>query len=344
MSKVQADAFLTDPPERILAAPAILVAGDETYLLDKCLSALLERVLTVPGADQFDLEKRDAAELSPADFESLVSALPFVNDRRVILIRNVSELPAETRDRVKDFLESEPTGVCLIGTGGSTMRGNLYQIWEKHGARIVCELPKKSPKSKAVDFDFARWLTGRAKQDFGKVLDKDAAAALAELAGELQPLYAELEKVAMYVGDAERIGLADVEMVCSGGSIGTVWEWCDAVGARDTARALELLKELLDGGESAYRLVPLLATHFFRLGIVVGLGSRDPNAIMAALPGRTWYGMAKSLADQARRHTPESVAHALDLLAAADLMLKSTSHGEEFVLHRHLLEILENAA
>jgi hypothetical protein len=25
-------------------------------------------------------------------------------------------------------------------------------------------------------------------------------------------------------------------------------------------------------------------------------------------------------------------------------MLKSTSHGEEFVLHRHLLEILENAA
>ncbi|HET6616174.1 MAG TPA: hypothetical protein VFH69_00005, partial [Gemmatimonadota bacterium] len=139
MSKVQADAFLTDPPERILAAPAILVAGDETYLLDKVLSALLEHVLTVPGADQFDLEKREAAELSPADFESLVSALPFVNDRRVILIRNVPELPSETRDRVKDFLESEPAGVCLIGTGGSTMRGNLYQIWEKHGARIVCE-------------------------------------------------------------------------------------------------------------------------------------------------------------------------------------------------------------
>jgi DNA polymerase III delta subunit len=65
---------------------------------------------------------------------------------------------------------------------------------------------------------------------------------------------------------------------------------------------------------------------------------------MAALPGRSWYGMAKGLAEQARRHTPETVARALDLLAAADVMLKSTSHGEEFVLHRHLLEILENAA
>jgi DNA polymerase-3 subunit delta len=344
MSKVQADAFLTDPPARILAAHAILVAGDEQYLVDKVLAAVLERVVTAPGADQFDLEKRDAAELSPADFESIVSTMPFVNDRRVVVIRNVPDLPADTRDRVKALLESEPRGICLVGTGGSTMRGNLYQIWEKHGERIVCELPKKSPRSKQVDFDFARWLIGRAKADFGKTMDKDGAAALAELAGELQPLYAELEKVAMYVGDAERIELADVEAVCSGGSIGTVWEWCDAVGARDTGRALELLKELLDAGESAYRLVPLLATHFCRLGIVVGLKSRDPNAIMAALPGRSWYGMAKGLAEQARRHTPESVARALDLLAAADLMLKSTSHGEEFVLHRHLLEILENAA
>jgi DNA polymerase-3 subunit delta len=344
MSKVQADAFLSDPPARVIAASAILVAGDEQYLVDKVLAALLERVVTAPGADQFDLEKRNAADLSPADFESIVSTMPFVNDRRVLVIRNVPELSAETRDCVKALLESEPRGLCLIGTGGSSMRGNLYQIWEKHGARIVCELPRKSPKSKQVDFDFARWLAARARADFGKTLDGDAAAAMAELAGELQPLYAELEKVAMYVGDAERIALADVEAVCSGGSIGTVWEWCDAVGARDTARALELLKELLDAGESAYRLVPLLATHFCRLGLVVGLPSRDPNAIMAALPGRSWYGMAKGLAEQARRHTPESIARALDLLAAADLMLKSTSHGEEFVLHRHLLEILENAA
>lgn len=344
MSKIQADAFLSDPPAAVLTAHAILVAGDETYLVDKALAAVLERVLTAPGADQFDLEKRDAAELTVADLESVVSTMPFVNDRRVVVIKNVTELPAETRDRVKELLESEPRGLCLIGTGGSSMRGNLYQIWEKHGARIVCELPKKSPKSKTADFDFARWLTGRAKQDFGKTLDKDASAALAELAGELQPLYAELEKVAMYVGDAERITLADVEAVCTGGAIGTVWEWCDAVGARNTDRALELLKELLDAGESAYRLVPLLATHFCRLGIVVGLPSKDPNAIMAALPGRSWYGMAKGLAEQARKHTPESVARAMDLLAEADLMLKSTSHGEEFVLHRHLLEILEHAA
>ncbi|HVR44370.1 MAG TPA: DNA polymerase III subunit delta [Thermoanaerobaculia bacterium] len=344
MTQIQADAFLSDPPARVLAAAAILIAGDERYLVDKVLAAVLERVVTAPGADQFDLERRDAADLSPADFESIVSTMPFVNERRVIVLRNVPELPADTRDRVKTLLESEPRGLCLIGTGGSSMRGNLYQIWEKHGARVVCELPKKSPRSKQVDFDFARWLEGHARADFGKTLEPAAAAALAELAGELQPLYAELEKVAMYVGDADTITLADVEAVCSGGAIGTVWEWCDAVGGRDTGRALTLLEELLVAGESAYRLVPLLATHFCRLGIVVRLPSKDPKAIMEALPGRSWYGMAKGLAEQSRRHTPESIDRALDLLAAADLMLKSTSHDEKFVLHRHLLEILENAA
>ncbi|HET6638771.1 MAG TPA: hypothetical protein VFH82_08325, partial [Gemmatimonadota bacterium] len=155
MSKVQADAFLSDPPERVLAAHAILVAGDEQYLADKVLAALLDRVLKAPGADQFDLEKRDAAELTPADFDAIVSTMPFVNDRRVIVLKSVPDLPADTRDAVKSFLESEARGVCLIGTGGSSMRGNLYQIWEKHGERIICELPKKSPKSKQPDFDFA---------------------------------------------------------------------------------------------------------------------------------------------------------------------------------------------
>ena len=177
MSKVQADAFLSAPPARVLTASAILVAGDEQYLVDKVLAALLERVLTAPGADQFDLEKRNASDLSPADFESIVSTMPLVNDRRVIVLRNVPDLPADTRDRVKALLESEPRGLCLIGTGGSSMRGNLYQIWEKHGARIVCELPRKSSKSKQPDFDFARWLTTRAKQDFGKSLGDMAAQA-----------------------------------------------------------------------------------------------------------------------------------------------------------------------
>lgn len=344
MSMVQADAFLTDPPERVLASSAILVAGDETYLVDKVLAVVLERVLAVPGAAEFDLERKDAAELGPADFEAAVSTLPFVNDRRVVVLKNVPDLPADTRDRVRAFLESDPTGVCLVGVGRGSMRGNLYQVWEKRGERVVCELPRKSPRSKQVDFDFARWLAARAKADFGKRMDRRAAAALAEVGGELQPLYAELEKVAMFVGDAEEIRLEDVEAICVGGTIGTVWEWCDAVGAGRSREALSLLAELMAAGESAYRLVPLLATHFCRLGLVVELGSTDPKRIMEVLPGRSWHAMARGLAEQARRHTPESVRRALDLLAEADRMLKSTGHAEEFVMQKSILEILDAAA
>ncbi|MBW3660388.1 MAG: DNA polymerase III subunit delta [Gemmatimonadetes bacterium] len=343
MTRVAAERFLSEFPASALRASAILIAGDEPYLIDKALAAVLERVLTAPGADQFDLERRSAAELEVADFESLVSTMPLVNDRRVVVLKDVPDLPADTRDRVKAFLESDSVGTCLIGTGGATMRGNLYDVWEKAGARIVAELPRKSPRSKQVDFDFAHWLAGRAKADFGKTLDPEASETLAAVGEGLQPLYAELEKVALYVGDAERITRADVEAICSGSALGTVWEWCDAVGAGDSRRALALLEELVAAGESAYRLVPLLATHFCRLGVVVELGSHDPKAIMAALPGRSWWSMAKGLAGQARRHTPESVARALDLLAKADHMLKSTGHAETFVMHRHLIEILEAA-
>lgn len=343
MPKIQADTFLTDPTAVELDAPAILIAGDETYLVDRVVRSVLERLITAPGSEAFDLETRDASELTETDYETLVGTPPLMNDRRVVVLKGVPEVPAAVRDRIKGTLEEAPASLCLIGTGGSTMRGNLYQIWEKRGLRIVCELPRKSPRSKQVDFDYERWLVVRARADFGKRLEKEAARALAALGAELQPLYAELEKVALYVGDKDTIGLEDVEAVCTGGTIGTVWEWCDAVGAGDRERAFRLLGRLLESGESAYRLVPLLATHFCRLGVAVETGSSDPRRIMEALPGRSWYAMAKGLAEQARRHTPESIARALDLLTEADRMLKSTGHRERFVMDRHLVEILDAA-
>lgn len=343
MPKIQADSFLTDPAATQLDVPAILIAGDETYLRDKVVKAIRERVITVAGAEAFDLEMRDAADLTETDYETLVGTPPLMNDRRIVVLRGIPAVPAAVRDRIKETLEESPASLCLIGTGGSTMRGNLYQIWEKRGLRIVCELPRKSPRSTQVDFDYERWLAGRAKADFGKRFEKEAARALAALGAELQPLYAELEKVALYVGDQDTIALEDVEAVCTGGTIGTVWEWCDAVGAGDREKTFRLLGRLLESGESAYRLVPLLATHFCRLGVVVETGSSDPRRIMEALPGRSWYAMAKGLADQARRHTPESIARALDLLADADRMLKSTGHRERFVMDRHLAEIFHAA-
>ncbi|MEJ2151816.1 MAG: DNA polymerase III subunit delta, partial [Gemmatimonadota bacterium] len=332
MPRTTADSFLSDAPQEIAQAPAILLAGDEPYLIDKVLHAVLEAVITAPGAEAFDIETRDGAELTAADYEQLVSALPLMNDRRVVVIKNVPAVSADVRDRIKATLAQAAPTLCLIGTGGPTMRGNLYKLWEEHGARIGCELPRKSPRSKQVDFDFPRWLRARAKADFDIEMDRDAADALAETGSDLQSLYVELEKAAMHAGDQESITQADVEAVCIGSISGTVWEWCDAVGSRDPDRSLQLVKQLLDSGESAYRLVPLLATHFCRLGLVVELGTSDPKQIMAALPGRSWYAMAKGLATQAKDHTPETVARALDLLAAADLMLKSTAHREEFVM------------
>jgi DNA polymerase-3 subunit delta len=342
MPAIRADAFLADPPDTILSAAAILIAGDETYLIDKVLDAVLARVVTVPGAEAFDVDKRDAAELDPADYESLVATMPLMNDRRVVVLKGVQEVPGEVRDRIKATLDERPAELCLIGTGAATMRGTLYQEWEKKGARIVCELPRKA-RSKQPDFDFARWLVGRARADFGKVLDREAAEALAELGGDLGSLHGELEKAALHAGASDSVTRADVEAVCIGCAAGNVWEWCDAVGSRDTTRALGLLRTLLDAGETAYRLVPLLATHFCRLGVVVGLPRKDSRAIMEALPGRSWPAMAAGLATQAQRHSPESVARALDLLAEADLMLKSSGYDEEFVLHKHLIEILEAA-
>src|SRR5687767_4587809 len=127
MPAMRADTFLADLSDKILSAHAIIDAGDEPYLIDKVLEAVLARVITVPGAEAFDVDKRDATELDPADYESLVASMPLLNDRRVVILRGVDGASTEVRDRIKQTLDEKPAGLCLIGIGGPTMRGTLYQ-------------------------------------------------------------------------------------------------------------------------------------------------------------------------------------------------------------------------
>ena len=94
MPSLQADAYLADPAATRLDVPAILIAGDETYLLDKVVRSVLERAITVPGSEAFDVETRSAAELSEPEYETLVGTPPLMNDRRVVLLKGVPAVSA----------------------------------------------------------------------------------------------------------------------------------------------------------------------------------------------------------------------------------------------------------
>jgi DNA polymerase-3 subunit delta len=181
--------------------------------------------------------------------------------------------------------------------------------------------------------DLPGWMIGWAEQR-GVQLDPAAARALAAAVGpELGVLTQELGKLSDYVGARRRIAADDVAAIVGQIPRQNRWDWMDAVGDRNFARAREGLAILVDGGETGVGLVIGLGSHFLRLALAAAGGERALGEELP--PHQRW--LASRIARQAKRWTSGELDAALDDLLRADRLLKSTSLNERQILEELLL-------
>jgi DNA polymerase III delta subunit len=176
-------------------------------------------------------------------------------------------------------------------------------------------------------------------QGWGQTIEPAALQTLITRTGtELRRLQIEVEKLSLMVGDGKKIRAADVELMTPKQAEESVFHLADAVAARDAARALGILRELLeDQLESPYRLFPMLVRQFrliWQTKVMLDAGWRpksDPmqlqtavamlpeNSILSMLSG--WMGTR--LAQQARGLSWTQLAHAYEALLECDMASKA---------------------
>jgi len=94
----------------------------------------------------------------------------------------------------------------------------------------------------------------------GFAISPDAVAYLMEMVGNnLQQLDMELQKLALYVGDQERVDANDLEALLQRSREHSVFELTDALVLGDAQRSIEMLNILYDDGASAFEILPMIA-------------------------------------------------------------------------------------
>jgi DNA polymerase-3 subunit delta len=185
--------------------------------------------------------------------------------------------------------------------------------------------------------DVPGWILEHARAAHGTELDVDAAQALAAAIGtNLGILAKELEKLADFVGDGDRITLKDVEAAGTRLPSQDRWRWFDLVGERRLDEALDGLGVLLAQGESGVGLVIGLATHLLRLGVV---SEKGPRALESALPPHQRW-LAARLAGQGRKWTASEIDAALEGLLRVDRLLKASALSDQHFLEEWLLGLM----
>lgn len=236
--------------------PAVYLYGLEEPLKDEALQEILDQALD-PGLRDFNLDIRSASTLDPEDVATLLTTLPMMADRRVVIIRDVESWNkrAKAKQAVLDCLEkpSPETILVLVQAAGSPDKPKSNDPDPDLAKRAYTVNCDRLPPDRA-----ARWLVKEAEK-VGLLLAPQAVTHLVKaLDAELGPLRAELGKLAGLAG-SEPLTVDQVSAMLGIRHGETVPDWCEAVMDGHTGKAAAMLGPLLEqSGNSGVKLVTVL--------------------------------------------------------------------------------------
>jgi DNA polymerase III subunit delta len=325
-------------------APAYYLFGDDDYLKEDGLRQLIDAAVD-PGTRDFNLDRRRGAELDAASLASLLATPPMMADRRVVVIRDISELRKDARAALEQYLRAPASDILVALTSPADAKED----------RALSELAIPVDCAALSGVQLPKWIVARAEK-LGTSISPAAVELLQDAVGtDLSQLAVELDKLASYCS-GKTIDEEAVAAIVGVRRDETLGHLLDAVAMRDTRLALSLLPKVLQQPKAtAVYMVMALTTQMLALAIGQARGftpSRQYNDYMSLLrsggsnvAGRAW-GEAVSCWIRANgKWNLADLDHALEVLLLTDQALKASRvSSEEQVLASAVLSICGGAA
>ena len=326
------DSFLRRPDPKVRAV--LLYGPDAGLVRDRAQT--LARTVVDDLADPFrvaELYGRALVE-DPARLADETAAIALTGGRRLVRIREADD---PTAAAFAALFQSPPPGDSLVvaEAGDLSARSKLRLLFEdaEIGAAIPCYVDDEASLGPVL----ADLLRGH-----GLTADPDALAFLSgNLVGDRMVARGEIEKLALYMGEATRVHLEDAR-ACVGDSAALEMDepiW--AAGDGDFATLDRSLGRLFAEGTSPVAILRAAQRHFQRLHLIGAqtAGGRSLEQAIGALRPPVFFKMRSRFTNQARRWSPAAVRHALDRLVEAEAECKRTHMPDETICARALFQV-----
>lgn len=313
--------------------------------------AELRASLGPPDFQNLNVTVLDGQRLSVAELRSAAEALPFLGDRRLVVVRRLfgassraddgaSEAPARRGGRSEGereqeflaYLPSLPPTTDLVLIEDRDFRA------DHAAAKAIAKLGGEVNISGMPRWDqLARWIEHRVQQKGGRI----ARAATQELSSlpieDLRQLDLILETLVTYAG-GQVIGVDDVRALVHLSREVDVFDLVDAVGARDRRAALAAYRRLLAENVSPIYLLVML-TRQVRLLLLTHEALERREDVVGSV--KVHPRVAQKLTQQARTFSVERCLAAFQRLAAVDQSIKLGEANEELAVELLIIELTE---
>ena len=321
-----------------MAAPVVLVTGEEEFLVDRTVRELAARArqeLGEAGDDGGDRHEVEASALGPGELATLTSPSLF-GGGNVVIVRAAQNAAKEVAaDLVSYARAPSPDAVVILTHAGGAKGRALVNDLRKAGVQVI-ERPKVTRASDRADF-----VKGEFKRA-GRQVDSGAVQALLDaIGGDLRELASAVDQLAADTsgdGAGGRITAPVVARYYRGRAEATGFSVADHAVSGQLAQALEQLRWALATGTAPVLITSALANGVRLLGRVGAAGNKNAAALAAEVGAPPWK------IDQVRRQlrgwSPSGVAEALQAVAEADAAVKGDTVSAGYALERAIRRVV----
>lgn len=325
------------------AAPSfVVIFGDEEYQKLNALAKVRDELLP-PEVDrglalcEYD-GARDVENGGPqlATVMDDLCTLPFLADRRVVIVRDADKFVSACRERLERYAANpSPTGTLVLVCRSFPKTTRLYKAVTAGGRVVEC---KKLSSRAVADFVMEQFAVS------GKRVDFNIAQRLAEMIGNEQgTLVGEIEKLCLYAIDRPTVTMADVDALVGQSREEKIFAVMDAAAAGKPREALALWHQTLETDKAAaFKAVGGIA-FVLRKWLAAQNMRAAGLPVPAIAPKVMMWGRERELEALLRRVPATRIQGLLAALAELDAQAKSGGRSIEMGVEALLIEVAEVA-
>lgn len=315
-----------------------LFYGREFYLLENviktCRKSLNESMI------DFNMDILDGKEVTLDQIISNTETLPFMDDRKIIVIKDFELLKGKKKNfsdndesEFIDYLDKVPnsTVIVFIVYGDIDKRKSLVKKISKVGIINHCD--------KLNDMDLFKWVKSRFKQKEVNIKDSEIAYFIEEEGYRaknsektLSYLENEINKISSFIGKGNVVTKEIIDKLSPKKVENDIFKLIDEIGNKNSSHAMKIVTDMILEGESVLGIFAMVSKQFKLV-----IQSRQlqvqgyTNKTIAEKVGAHPFAVTKAL-KQSRIFSDEVIIDMLNFILESDYKIKNGLIKEDLAL------------
>jgi DNA polymerase III delta subunit len=250
----------------------VIIEGTEQLLVARALDAILERLLPVDVRDLNLTKIRAEGVGDAASVREAVQAMPFLAERRVVVVGDAENLRAQERRDLWEAAQSVPEGSTLVIVDMLPPRSQRPQGFGSIAGRGAMRVDT------TADVETRHRFVRETLADLEASAAPAVISALVESSADLAAVHNDLQKLAL---NGKKITIAALEHESLNVADPKAWRYASALVEGKSSQALAIAQELFAQSprEAAIPLLSALATEYSLLWDLARPNGRIPERL-----------------------------------------------------------------